>query len=128
MIKNNKILIIAIMLLAITMLFIPTYSYATGIGSPIDKPGDYRPGAIDQGDTTQIVSKANTILSVITTVGIIVSVITLMILGIKYMVGSIEEKAEYKKSMIPYIIGVVLLTVTSTIVKIILNLTQEVVQ
>ena len=40
MIKNNKILIIAIMLLAITMLFIPTYSYATGIGSPIDKPGD----------------------------------------------------------------------------------------
>lgn len=125
MIKNNKILIIAIMLLAITMLFIPTYSYATGIGSPIDKPGDYKPGSIDPGDTTQIVSKANKILGAITVIGIIASVATLTILGIKYMLGSVEEKAEYKKSMIPYIIGVFLLLATSTIVGIIARLTQE---
>ena len=33
----------------------------------------------------------------------------LMVLGIKYMMGSAEEKAEYKKTMIPYLIGAVLL-------------------
>ena len=38
-----------------------------------------------------------------------VSVITLVVLGIKYMVGSIEERAEYKKSMIPYLIGAFLI-------------------
>ena len=41
------------------------------------------------------------------------------------MIGSVEEKAEYKKSMIPYIIGVFLLLATSTIVGIIARLTQE---
>lgn len=125
MIKNNKILIIAIMLLAITMLFIPTYSYATNPGSPIDNPNGFKPGPIDSGDSTQITSKANKILGAITVIGIIASVATLTILGIKYMLGSVEEKAEYKKSMIPYIIGVFLLLATSTIVGIIARLTQE---
>jgi len=32
-----------------------------------------------------------------------------MILGLKYMLGSTEERASYKKSMIPYIVGAVLL-------------------
>lgn len=32
-----------------------------------------------------------------------------MILGIKYMMGSIEERASYKKSMLPYFIGAILL-------------------
>lgn len=125
MIKNNKISIIVITFLTVIMLFIPTYSYATSIGSPIDDPGAYKPGAINSGDTTQIVSKANTILGAITVFGIIASVITLIILGIKYMVGSIEEKAEYKKSMLPYIIGVFFLLATSTIVALIAKLTQE---
>ena len=48
-----------------------------------------------------------------------------MILGIKYMIGSVEEKAEYKKSMIPYIIGILLLVSTSAIVGLIAQLTQE---
>ena len=42
-----------------------------------------------------------------------------MILGIKYMLGSVEEKASYKKSMMPYLIGSVLIfgavNVTATI-------------
>ena len=29
-----------------------------------------------------------------------------MIIGIKYIIGSVEEKADYKKTMIPYLIGV----------------------
>ena len=32
-----------------------------------------------------------------------------MILGIKYMLGSLEERASYKRSMLPYIVGAVLL-------------------
>lgn len=124
MIKNNKLLIIAIALLALTIFFIPTYSYATNPGSPIDNPDGYKPGPIDSGDTIQIGVKANTILSIISIIGIIISVISLIILGIKYMVGSIEEKAEYKKSMIPYIVGILFLVSTSAIVKFIANLTQ----
>lgn len=37
--------------------------------------------------------------------GIFLAVGVMMIIGIKYMSGSIEEKATYKKSMIPYLVG-----------------------
>ena len=52
---------------------------------------------------------ANSIVGIIKVVGIILSVGCLMVLGIKYMMGSAEEKAEYKKTFIPYLIGAILL-------------------
>ena len=33
----------------------------------------------------------------------------LIVLGIKYMMGSAEERAEYKKTLFPYFIGAVLI-------------------
>ena len=64
-------------------------------------------------------SKAEKLIGTITTIGIIVSISSVMILGIKYMVGSIEERAEYKKTMLPVLIGMILLFGTSTILNII---------
>lgn len=49
------------------------------------------------------------VISVITTIGSILSVIVLIVLGIKYMMGSVEERAEYKKTMMPYVIGATIL-------------------
>ena len=65
--------------------------------------------------TGKIVNAGNQIATIIRTVGIVASVIILMILGIKYMIGSAEEKAEYKKTMIPYVIGAVVLFGASAI-------------
>ncbi len=42
-------------------------------------------------------NRVNPILGTITVIGIVISAITLTVLGIKYMIGSVEEKAEYKK-------------------------------
>ena len=50
----------------------------------------------------------NTIIGVMQLVGSISSVIVLVVMGIKYMIGSVEEKAQYKETMFPYIIGAVL--------------------
>ena len=36
-------------------------------------------------------------------------VVMLLVLGIKYILGSVEEKAEYKQTMWPYVIGAVLI-------------------
>ena len=38
-----------------------------------------------------------------------------MVLGIKYMLGSVEEKADYKKAIIPYLIGMFLLVSVTTL-------------
>ena len=121
MIKNNKLVIIAIVFLILILFAIPTYSIATG--NPIDNPGNYKPGGISSTDSDKIVNKVNPILGTITVIGIVISAITLTVLGIKYMIGSVE--AEYKKSMIPYIIGVVLLLAASTAVGLIAKLTQD---
>ena len=50
----------------------------------------------------------NKIITVISTIGTIISVIVLVVIGIKYMLGSAEEKAQYKKSLMPYTIGAVI--------------------
>lgn len=42
-------------------------------------------------------------------IGIFLAIGVLMVLGIKYMAGSIEERASYKKSMMPYLIRSILL-------------------
>lgn len=54
-----------------------------------------------------ILSIGKTILAIVTNVGMILAVIIVAVLGVKYMMGSTEEKAEYKKSMIPYVVGAV---------------------
>lgn len=58
-------------------------------------------------------------IGIIQKIGSIVSVIVLIALGIKYMVGSIEERAQYKETMIPYVIGAVLVFATTNVLAVI---------
>ena len=118
--KFLKSRLILIILLAF-ILFLPTVSMAA---DPLEDPNEYKPNNFNTGDANVIVGRANDIITIIVNVGIIAPVITLMVLGIKYMVGSVEEKAEYKKSMIPYLIGAILLFAASGIIAIIFNLVE----
>lgn len=69
----------------------------------------YEPSSLSQTTGTEVLeNRANKIIGVIQVIGSIASVAALIIMGIKYMLGSVEEKAEYKKTMRPYIIGVVI--------------------
>ena len=70
----------------------------------------------------QVVNIGNQIIGIITTVGVVVSVIILLVLGIKYMMGSASEKAEYKKTMIPYLVGAVLIFGASAITTVVVQL------
>lgn len=77
------------------------------------------------GNQTQITplrDAGNNIVNVITTIGTVISVIVLVALGIKYMIGSVEEKAEYKKTLMPYVIGACLVFAASKIAQLIYNL------
>ena len=65
------------------------------------------------------------IVSVVRVLGVIVAVVVLLVLGIKYMVGSAEERAEYKKTMVPYIVGAVLIFASTTLVGIVYDLANS---
>lgn len=117
--KIKKIAIIAI-------LVILTITSFTGIVNATIQPDDYKPSDLDQTDYYKPFKMAGVILNAITITGVVVAVITVMFLGIKYMVGSVEEKAEYKKTMMPILVGMILLFCTSTIVSIIWNVTTSI--
>ena len=76
-------------------------------------------------DTDSVQNFGKAIVSVVRVVGVIVAVIVLLILGIKYMVGSAEERAEYKKTMVPYIVGAVLIFASTTLVGVIYDLSMS---
>ena len=88
-------------------------------------PGDYKPSIIKDSEYKTAFNKAGIILGAIRNVSAVVAVIALMIIGIKYMIGSVEERAEYKKTMIPYIIGCILVVSTTTIVSFIYNAVKD---
>lgn len=73
------------------------------------------PSSLKGTSTTQFDSIGKKIIGMVQAIGSIVSVLILVVLGIKYMMGSAEEKAEYKKTMIPYLIGAILIFAASNI-------------
>lgn len=115
--KQVKIIsVLLIVLMALTM--VSTSVFATvSIDQTIK---DMAKGSGKQ--PTEVVNLGKTIVTIMQTVGIVVAVVVLLVIGIKYMIGSAEEKAEYKKTMIPYIIGAILLFASTTIVNVVYNL------
>lgn len=111
--RKNKIVVIII--LFVVVLSFLTVSYGFGIS---DLKGN-------QVEGTTLQKAGNGIVKVVTTVGVVISVIMLVVIGIKYMLGSTEEKATYKKSLMPYAIGAILVFAASEIAQLIYNLANE---
>lgn len=64
-------------------------------------------------------------LWIVQAIGYAVSIISLTIIGIKYMLASADEKADLKKRLAPFIFGALLLFASSFIMTIIVQFTQE---
>ena len=86
------------------------------------------PGTITINDnhTDSIANLGGQIIGIVTTIGSVVAVLVLVVLGVKYMMGSAEEKAEYKKTLMPYVIGAVLVFAASTIAHVIFTFSQNI--
>lgn len=120
--KSKNLIINSIMILiTLFILIIPNYTNATVIN-----PSDYEPNSIEVGDKNIIVNKSNPLIGSIKTVGIVVAVITIAVLGIKYMMAGINEKAEYKKTMIPYLIGAVLVVAITQLLSVLIEIVTNV--
>lgn len=78
------------------------------------------------GSTDDFNGIGSVVLGAVQAVGSSISVIVLVIIGIKYMIGSTEERAEYKKSMIPYVIGAVMFFAASNIGMILYNMAMSI--
>lgn len=120
----GSVLIISVIIITLLTVIIPTYSYADNSldSLGLDDLDDYKgtnPGS------EKLKSKANIIFSHLRTIGIVVSVVALIVIGIKYMMGSVEEKATYKQTLLPYLVGAILLFTGSFIPQMIYDIMQN---
>lgn len=98
----------------------PSYSDSE---DPILNPDFYEP-TDTTGNNTQFINMGNVIIGIMRVVGTVIAVVSLMVIGLKYMFGSTAEKASYKETMIPYLIGAIMLFTIPNILGIIYDLVK----
>lgn len=101
--KSMKI--VSILMMAVMMIMVATPVLAVTATVTPTQPTD----------TAGILKLAGKILGFLQWIALIGGVLIIAVLGIKYMMGSLEEKAEYKKSMIPLIVGIIVVMGATTI-------------
>lgn len=125
--KITKISVLLIFIVCVVI--IPNFSMAvadsgsatTGGGTTAVTPtnqmglGDLNSYVGGGSASTTFATRMSRVAGTLTAIGVVTSVVGLIVIGIKYMLGSVEEKADYKKTMIPYIVGCFLVFTVSLI-------------
>lgn len=114
--KVKKSLIKILIILLFIILILGTCSVAA-IDTNIEISNKYMNDFVEPG---------NKIFGIVKVIGILCSVIGLMIIGLRYMMGSIEEKADYKKTLPYYLLGMVLIAGIVPLAELVYKLVQEV--
>ena len=118
--KRNLFIKIILILIVLTIIciIIPKVSMSFSFN-----PNDYSPNSTTEVSNADFLKDiGNNIVGPISVVASIISVGVLIVLGIKYMIGSAEERAEYKKTMLTYIIGAFMVFGITTILNIIIEI------
>lgn len=120
--KSAIIKIITITLIIFTLVnYIQPISKATSIIDNVFKDGkDFLNTNPDSNitekiDGSTIIGTSKSIYNILLTIGIIVASIIILVLGIQFMTGSIEQKAKVKEMLIPFIVGCIVVFGSLTI-------------
>lgn len=113
--KLIKTIIIFIILISIT-----TVSFA---GQYAIDPGTFAPTY--NTDISKVEFLGETVLGYIVNIAAISSVLIIAFLGLKFMLGSVEQRAEYKKSFMPLLIGMFVVLSAATITSVLWNLQEK---
>ncbi len=119
--KLIKVFTILVMIVMFATVMLPVFSA---------DQGTIAPGQVVTHSTGQNIGGLNdllgTILGAVQIVGSFAAVIVLVVVGVRYMTGSVEEKAEYKKTMIPYVVGAILVFAASNVAKVIYDVSGNI--
>lgn len=78
--------------------------------------------SLSGSQTASLDNVGNGTLQILSIVGSGLAIVFLIALGIKYMLGSVEEKAQYKNTLLPYAIGAVFVFCASAIAGLMYNM------
>lgn len=114
---KRSIKVISVVLMILSIILVSTSVFAT---SDSVTPDTIK-GKINTSDTESVQTIGGRIIGIVQVVGNIVAIAMIIVLGIKYMMGSAEEKAEYKKTLFPYFIGAILIFAASNLAQMVYN-------
>ena len=121
--KIIKIGLILIMLMTISIQNNIVYAEGTAqVATWSTKSADWWKPKDEEVGQLEMKAKTKIILGYIRSIGIIVSVIALMIIGIRQMTASAEEKSIIKESMPGYVIGLIMVVAVTVLPSIIYDL------
>ena len=83
-------------------------------------------GKIKEKDTTALQQISSILFNIFSVVGAAVALIVGIVIGVKYMTGSIEEKADYKQMLLPYVIGCIVVFGGFGIWKIVITILESI--
>ncbi|MBQ2937515.1 MAG: hypothetical protein IJE05_01305 [Clostridia bacterium] len=108
-----KSFIVIILIIVINIIFFNINKVQASGVSDIIKGGDnfIAAGKKDSVtvDETQLEYASSSIYNILLVIGMCAAVIISGILGIKFMIGSVEEKAQIKDALVPFVIGCVVI-------------------
>ena len=115
---KKTVKILAIVLLSIMMLFVTVQpvSYARDASKIVDN-ATQEPSGDKQADTSGLNNVAQNVINIIWIISIIVAIVVVMVIGIQFIIGGTQQKAEYKKALMPVAVGVGLVVFGTSIVK-----------
>ena len=117
-----KKIFISLIMIMLVISFISTISFAED-GVTVATQFS---GKTPDGDTQNAaVNILGSILAVVRTVGVIIAVAILMIIGIKYIIASAGDRADIKKYAVKYIIGALILFAASGLITIAQNIINK---
>ena len=108
---KKKILITLTFAIYLITIFSTVYAGGVDPIKIVDEP-------TDKGVTT-LYSLGNIIISIFQIIGVGMTLVALIVLGIRYMYSSPNEKADIKNRLIPFVIGGVLLFGATTLIKLV---------
>ncbi len=111
----DKILLATIILISILLIGI-TPCLATV------NPNDFKP---DIGVDSGLAGILGPIIRTVQMVGVFIAAIACVVMGIRYVLSSVEDRAEIKKKLIPYVIGAVIFFGATGILQLIAQVSGE---
>lgn len=95
------------------IIFIPVNSYATTLNEMLSAGDNFindgKQNSLNMIDGTSVKTQIDTIYNILFSLGVVLTVIIGGVLGIKFVIGSVEEQAKIKETLIPYVVACVII-------------------
>lgn len=121
--KLVKNLFITILITLILCAFLPNKTYAVddivSSGQDFISKGEGQDNPIDE---KALKNTSSYIYNVLFTIAVVLAFVIGMIIGIQFIIGSVDEKAKIKETLVPYVIGVFIIFSAFGIWKIVMSI------